>query len=214
MALSAPRNPLTVGHCGNPGGLGHRLNPSLRGPGNDDPSGERPINLPRERREYFRPSRAGAIVGSVDRGPCADKQRVRGRTAPPVPTTSVVPLIRCADLRCTQVIEGALCLNGQSVRSQPLPQDRGRLDQPSNEGRDPNEVRVTCSERSEEQSKGLLPDPLAPTRVANTRLRRRPQSSARRADAKFRDSERSTHCGAARAGHGRRCTDALNAVSD
>jgi hypothetical protein len=48
----------------------------------------------------------------------------------------------------------ALCLNGQSVRSQPLPQDRDPLDRPSNESRDPNEVRATCSERSEEQSKG------------------------------------------------------------
>jgi hypothetical protein len=49
---------------------------------------------------------------------------------------------------------GALCLDGQSVRSQPLPQDGvGRI-KIINEGRDPNEVRVTCSERSEEQSKG------------------------------------------------------------
>jgi hypothetical protein len=40
------------------------------------------------------------------------------------------------------------------VRSQPLPQDRDPLDRPSNEGRDPDEVRATCSERSEEQSKG------------------------------------------------------------
>src|SRR6476661_2148941 len=31
-----------------------------------------------------RPSRAGAIIGSVHREPCADKQRVKGRTAPPV----------------------------------------------------------------------------------------------------------------------------------
>jgi hypothetical protein len=60
---------------------------------------------------------------SVHREPCADKQRVRGRTAPPVPTTSVVPLIRCADLRCTQVIDAHFAPNGQSVRSQPLPQD-------------------------------------------------------------------------------------------
>jgi hypothetical protein len=27
--------------------------------------------------------------------PCADKQRVTGRTALPVPTTDVVPLVRC-----------------------------------------------------------------------------------------------------------------------
>ena len=48
---------------------------------------------------YVQNQPTGAIVGSVHRGPCADKQRVMGRTAPPVPTTSVVPLIRCADLR-------------------------------------------------------------------------------------------------------------------
>src|SRR6266478_8038563 len=106
---------------------------------------------------------------------------VRGRTAPPVPTTSVVPLIRCADLRCTQVIDARFAPNGQSVRSQPLPQDRGRLNQPSNEGRDPNEVRVTCSERSEEQSKGLLPDPLAPTRAASHLLGRVPMDRDRSA---------------------------------
>src|SRR5690348_10967404 len=76
---------------------------------------ERSLNSTSRETEIFRPSKAGAIVGSVHREPCADKQRVRGRTAPPVPTTSVVPLIRCADLRCTQVIEGALCLDGQSV---------------------------------------------------------------------------------------------------
>ena len=38
-----------------------------------------------------------------------------GRTAPPVPTTTVVPLIRCADLRCTQeearfALTGEVCL--------------------------------------------------------------------------------------------------------
>jgi len=32
----------------------------------------------------------GAIVGSVAPGPSADKQRVTGRTALPVPTTKVV----------------------------------------------------------------------------------------------------------------------------
>src|SRR5438552_8496959 len=73
----APRNSLTVGHCGNPGGLGHRLNPSLRGPGNDDPSGERSINVTLQETEIFIPSKAGAIVGSVHRAPCADKQRVK-----------------------------------------------------------------------------------------------------------------------------------------
>jgi hypothetical protein len=115
MALQAPRNSLTVGHCGNPGGLRHRLNLSLRGPRNDDPSRERSINFALRETEIFKPSKAGAIVGSVDREPCADKQRVRGRTAPPVPTTSVVPLIRCADLRCTQVTEARFAPDGQSV---------------------------------------------------------------------------------------------------
>ena len=179
MALQAPRNPLTVGHCGNPGGLRRRLNPSLRGPRNDDRSRERSINVTLRETEIFRPSKAGAIVGSVHRGPCADKQRVRGRTAPPVPTTSVVPLIRCADLRCTQVIDARFAPDGQSARSQPLPQDGvGRI-KPSNEGRDPNEVRVTCSERSEEQSKGL--DPLAPTRAASHLLGRVPMDRDRSA---------------------------------
>src|SRR5438067_2201613 len=113
MALGAPRNSLAVGHCGNPGGLRHRLNLSLRGPRNDDPSRERSINFALRETEIFRPSKVGAIVGSLHRGPCADKQRVRGRTAPPVPTTSVVPLIRCADLRCTQVIEARFALTGK-----------------------------------------------------------------------------------------------------
>jgi hypothetical protein len=128
MALRAPRTSLTVGHCGNSGGLRHRLNLSLRGPRNDDRSRERSINFALRETGIFRPSKAGAIVGSVHRGPCADKQRVRGRTAPPVPTTSVVPRIRCADLRCTQVLEAHFAPNGQSVRSQPLPQDKvGRI---------------------------------------------------------------------------------------
>src|SRR6266446_10915090 len=105
MALQAPRTSLTVGHCGNPGGLRHRLNLSLRGPRNDDPSGGRSVNETLRETEIFRPSKAGAIVGLVHREPCADKQRVKGRTAPPVPTTPVVPLIRCADLRFTQGIE-------------------------------------------------------------------------------------------------------------
>lgn len=34
------------------------------------------------------------IVGSVLPKPCADKQRVTGLTALPVPTTRVVPLVR------------------------------------------------------------------------------------------------------------------------
>src|SRR5947208_12983999 len=113
MALQAPRNSLAVGHCGNSGGLRHRLNPSLRGPRSDDRSRERSINVILRETEIFRPSKAGAIVGSVHRGPCADKQRLRGRTAPPVPTTSVVPLIRCADLRCTQVIQAHFALTGK-----------------------------------------------------------------------------------------------------
>jgi hypothetical protein len=34
--------------------------------------------------------------------PCADKQRITGRTALPIPTTTVVPLVRCIRLRNTQ----------------------------------------------------------------------------------------------------------------
>ena len=155
MALQAPRNSLTVGHCGNPGGLRHRLNPSLRGPRNDDRSRGRSINATLRETEIFRPSKAGAIVGSVHRGPCADKQRVKGRTAPPAPTTSVVPLIRCADLRCTQVIEARFAPDGQSV-----PHNRYRrrklVGLNHQRGSGPNEVRATCSERSEEQSKGCF----------------------------------------------------------
>jgi hypothetical protein len=85
MALQAPRNPLAVGHCVNSGGLRHRLNPSLRGPRNDDRSRERSINVSLRETGIFRPSKAGAIVGSVHREPCADKQRVKGanRTARP-----------------------------------------------------------------------------------------------------------------------------------
>jgi hypothetical protein len=60
----APRNSLTVGHCGNPGGLRHRLNPSLRGPRNDDRSRERSINLPCERRKSLDRQR---LVRSSDR---------------------------------------------------------------------------------------------------------------------------------------------------
>jgi hypothetical protein len=37
----------------------------------------------------------GAIVGSVSPGPSADKQRVTGANRMPVPTTDVVPLVRC-----------------------------------------------------------------------------------------------------------------------
>src|SRR6266702_6487292 len=108
MALRAPRTSLTVGHCGNPGGLRHRLNPSLRGPRNDDRSRERSINETLRETEIFRPSKAGAIVGSVHRGPCADKQRVKGANRTARPNHAVVPLIRCADLRYTQVIEHTL----------------------------------------------------------------------------------------------------------
>jgi hypothetical protein len=79
-----------------------------------------------------------------------------GRTAPPVPTTSVVPLIRCADLRCTQVIDARFAPDGQSVHSQPLPQDQVEWFIISESSSGPNEVRVTCSERSEEQSKGCF----------------------------------------------------------
>src|SRR5947208_14197726 len=105
MALQAPRNSLTVGHCGNPGGLGHRLNLSSRGPRNDDRSRERSINFALRETEIFTPSKAGAIVGLVHREPCADKQRVKGANRTARPDHAVVPLIRCADLRYTQVIE-------------------------------------------------------------------------------------------------------------
>jgi hypothetical protein len=71
--------------------------------------------------EIFRPSKAGAIVGSVHRGPCADKQRVIGanRTArPDHERGSSDPMCR-APLYTDD--RGALCLNGQSV-----PHDRYR----------------------------------------------------------------------------------------
>jgi hypothetical protein len=146
--------PLTVGHCGNSGGLRRRLNPSLRGPRNDDRSRERSINEDPardgntlDRRRLVRSSgRSTASLARTSRG-------VRGRTAPPVPTTSVVPLIRCADLRCTQVIEARFAPDGQSVRSQPLPQIRHQMTdhlvlihfcpvhQSLNQDDDPNEVR-------------------------------------------------------------------------
>src|SRR5438105_955043 len=113
MALEAPRNSLTVGHCGNPGGLRHRLNPSLRGPRNDDRSRERSVNETLRETEIFIPSKAGAIVGSVHREPCADKQRVTGANRTARPDHAVVPLIRCADLRCTQVIEACFALTGK-----------------------------------------------------------------------------------------------------
>src|SRR5260221_14666988 len=141
MALGAPRNPLTVGHCGNPGGLRHRLNPSLRGPRNDDRSGERSISVTLRETEIFRPSKAGAIVGSVHRGPCADKQRGKGRTAPPVPTTRVVPLIRCADLRCTQVIEARFALTGKVCLTAATAGSVGQWFIINEPRRDPNEVR-------------------------------------------------------------------------
>jgi hypothetical protein len=117
-----PRTSLTVGHCGNPGGLRHRLNPSLRGPRNDDRSRERSINETLRETEIFIPSKAGAIVGSIHRGPCAGKQRVKGanRTARPDHERG------SSDPMCRPPLyaghRGALCLNGQSVHSQPLPQ--------------------------------------------------------------------------------------------
>jgi hypothetical protein len=115
MALRAPRNPLTVGRCGNPGGLRRRLNLSLRGPGNDDRSRERSINATLRETEIFRPSKAGAIVGSVHRGPCADKQRVKGanRTArPDHERGSSDPMCRPP---LDAGVRGTLCRNGQSV---------------------------------------------------------------------------------------------------
>ena len=124
MALEAPRNSLTVGHCGNPGELRHRLNPSLRGPRNDDPSRERSINFALRETEIFRPSKAGAIVGSVHRGSCADKQRVKGanRTArPDHERGSSDPMCRPP---LYAGLEARFVPDGQSVRSQPLPQDQ------------------------------------------------------------------------------------------
>jgi hypothetical protein len=73
----------------------------------------------------------------------------------PVPTTIVVPLIRCADLRCTQVIEarsaltGKVCAHSRYRRIKLVGLNHQR-------GSGPNEVRATCSERSEEQSKGYF----------------------------------------------------------
>jgi hypothetical protein len=49
---------------------------------------------PRET-ESFRPSGwRDRRIGCAAK-PCADKQRITGRTALPVPTTKVVPLVRC-----------------------------------------------------------------------------------------------------------------------
>jgi hypothetical protein len=47
-------------------GLRHRLNLSLRGPRNDDPSRERSINVTLRETEIFRPSKAGAARGAPD----------------------------------------------------------------------------------------------------------------------------------------------------
>jgi hypothetical protein len=153
---TAPRNPLTVGHCGNPGGLRHRLNLSSRGPRNDDRSRERSIKSTLRETEIFRPSKAGAIVGSVHRGPCADKQRVKGanRTArPDHERGSSDPMCRPPLYAGDRV---TLCRNWQSVRSQPLPQIRHQMmdhlvlihfhpvHQSLNQDDDPNEVRVTA----------------------------------------------------------------------
>ena len=86
-------------------------------------AGERSINVTLRDTGIFRPSKAGEIVGSVHRGPCADKQRVTGarRTARPDHERG------SSDPMCRPPLyaghRGALCLNGQSVRSQPLPQD-------------------------------------------------------------------------------------------
>jgi hypothetical protein len=51
----------------------------------NDRSRERSLNVTLRETGIFRPSKAGAIVGSVHRGPCADKQRGKGanRTARP-----------------------------------------------------------------------------------------------------------------------------------
>src|SRR5947209_914860 len=129
MALEAPRNSRTVGHCGNSGGLRRRLNPSLRGPRNDDRSRERSINVTLRETETFRPSKAGAIVGSVHRGPCADKQRVKGanRTARPDHASG------SSDPMCRPPLDAgdrrALCPRRAKCASQPLPQDKvGRIE--------------------------------------------------------------------------------------
>jgi hypothetical protein len=84
MALQRPVTP-AVGHCGSPGGLRHRLNRSLCGLEKERPKQEWSINVTLRETGIFKPSKAGAIVGSVHRGPCADKQRVKGanRTARP-----------------------------------------------------------------------------------------------------------------------------------
>ena len=61
------------------------------------------------------------IVGSVVLRPCADKQRLIGRTALPVPTTTVVPLVRCIRRRSTQI--GVHSAVKGEVYPQPQPQN-------------------------------------------------------------------------------------------
>jgi hypothetical protein len=116
--------------------------------------------------EIFRPSKAGAIVGSVHRVALRGQAEGKGanRTARPDHERG------SSDPMCRPPLyaghRGALCLNGQSV-----PHNRYRriklVGLNHQRGSGPNEVRATCSERSEEQSKGLLPDPLAPTGAAS-----------------------------------------------
>jgi hypothetical protein len=114
---AAPRLSI-VGNRGNPGGLGlrseHRattLGPLLE---LNDKSGHRSLNQARKRRKSFRPSRVARSSDRSCREPCADKQRIMGRTALPVPTTLVVPLVRCIRLRNTQrrnaLPAGAKCI--------------------------------------------------------------------------------------------------------
>src|SRR5262249_36510504 len=100
--------------------------------------------------------KTGAIVGSVPRGPCADKQRVRGRTAPSVPTKSVVPLIRCADLRWTQIVEARFALMGKVCA-------HSRYRRIAVAGFNMNEWIKAWPERSEKQVERMAFVPPAPT---------------------------------------------------
>jgi hypothetical protein len=58
----------------------------------------------------------GVIVGSVSPGPSADKQRVTGRTALPVPTTKVV-LWSDAEPAPLDAAWEALCRTGKVLSS-------------------------------------------------------------------------------------------------
>ena len=96
-------------------GLRHRLNLSLRGPRNDDRSRERSINVALRETEIFRPSKAGAIVGSVHRRALRGQAEGKGanRTARPDHERG------SSDPMCRPPLyaghRGMLCLDGQSV---------------------------------------------------------------------------------------------------